>query len=493
MSKFLHSGQFRDKFSTLRLEYEQFFQREIQRIRTKASNNPTGQPSPVVDECLENHARTYILNGMFEALNWPLKCVDGLPLFIPEAPIESLERGSRRFLDYLGLSPTNQKPLIVIEAKRPNLKLPSNENLPELISSYLRGETLGSIWDEILNTMKDYIKSVFNKYNYSPHRAVITNGNWLILFLNPLQTFVNNDSDSGIIIVYYDYSEILSKASEVWAYLEYTNVAGKTETRVFNIGELPFQIETSKIKKITLGLKLIYCEIPTQYKVRPQINVLPIILIALYNDTWICLQRNFHPGFDLPHKYEKLTNHLQEVDTFSHDLLEELFLFINCRFDISPLSEHYEQDIKFFDDFKGVNNVSIYPYEGVQKFILITGTMTHFLRETPTISGCRFHEWKNSKSENVAALESPIVMANVFQPKSFFTDGQDQHCTHVIVRDVKVSQLNPDNRQRIGLRSNPDGAAFCEIIQFEEFLCCRTCVFEDECLKGCHVNFPCDS
>lgn len=231
MSKFLHSGQFRDNLAIIRDVYENTYRNQLKRKRDLASNNPTGRPSPPVDECLEYHARTYIINGMFEALNWPLQCDDGLPAFIPEAPLESLERGARRFLDYFGFSATTQKPLIIVEAKRPSLKLPSDSNHSETIANGLKGDNLGKKWNEILQTMKDYVISTAAHFGCAPLRAVITNGSWLILFADPAQTFLNDDLDVGSIIVYADHNEILNKAAEVWEYLEYTNVAGKTENK----------------------------------------------------------------------------------------------------------------------------------------------------------------------------------------------------------------------------------------------------------------------
>lgn len=492
MSKFLHPGQFRDKFASLRADYEEKYSKQLQRIRAAASNNPTGQPPPFVDECLEYHARTYIINGMFEALNWPLQCNDGLPTFVPEAPIESLERGTRRFLDYFGLNPATQKPLIIIEAKRPSLRLPSDENLPETIADGLRGQNLGEEWNEILSTIKDYINSVAAHFGYSPHRAVITNGSWLILFLDPAQTFTNRNFDSGAIVVYTDHNEIYSKAAEAWEYLEYTNVAGKTETRSCSVGELPFRIESGKINKITLGLKLIYFESPTQYKARPQINVLPIVLIALQNDVWIYVERNYHPGFDLPHKYEQLGDHLREVNDFIDSLLAEVVQNLHLQIDLSPITAHYEQEEMFFNEFKGVSDITVYPNGGVQRFILVTGTAPHFIRDMSSVVDCRYHAWKNSQDEGVAAIDGPIVMASVFRPKSFFVDGQAHHCSHATVLSAKASQLNQENRQRCGLRSSPNGAAFCEIIQFEEFLCCRACVFENVCAKAELFRLPCN-
>lgn len=490
MMEFRHPGQFRDRFALLRESYEERYRKNLQRIRAAYSNNQTGKPPPLVDDCLEYHARTYIINGMFEALNWPLQCADGLPALVPEAPIESLERGTRRFLDYFGLSPTSQKPLIVIEAKRPNLPLPSNEDLPEIITDGIKGDSLGKEWDAILSTLGDYVHSTDERYSYVPHRAVITNGDWLILFLNPARTFVYGNPDPGDIAVYINRNEIYERAAEIWSYLEYSEVAGNMEARSCSTGDLPFCVDVDKIKRITLGLKLIYSKAPTQYKPRPQINVLPIVLIVSQENVWIYVQRIHHQGFDLPHKYEQLGDHLREISTQSAELLAEVAQSLHRRIELSPIETHYEQDDLLFNQFKGVNMAG-YPDGGVQNFVLVTGTAAHFLRETPSVVDCRYHVWNNSRDDGVAALDGPVVMPSVHGPKSFFIDGRVHHCTHAVVYTAKTSLLNQENRQQCGCRSNPDNAAFCEIIDFEEFLCCRTCVFENICTKAKLFHLPC--
>lgn len=490
MIEYLHAGQFRDRFASLRVDYEQWYRKDIERIRVANSNNPTGKPPQLIDYCLEYHARTYIINGMFEALNWPLQCKDGLPALIPEAPVESLEKGTRRFLDYFGLSLTTRKPLIVIEAKRPYLQLPSDNNLPERITAGIKGDSIGSEWNEILSTLGDYIHSTAVHYSYAPLRAVITNGSWLILFLNPAQTFVNGNPDPGDIIVYIDHDEICKKAAEVWQYLEYSNIAGNTETRSYSVGDLPFCIDASKIKTITLGLRLVYGNTPTQRKAKPHINILPVVLIASQDNVWIYVKDNHHDGFDLPHKYQQLADHLHDVNVYSLELLTEVAQTLQLQINLSPITAHYKQEEGMFSKFRGVNDITAYPNDGTQRFILVTGATSHFLSETPSVVDCKYHVWNNARAEGAAALDGPVVMASL-SPKSFFEDNLAHHCTHTAVYAAKTSQLNQENRQKCGCRSNPDGAAFCEIIQFEEFLCCRTCVFESICTNVALFHLPC--
>lgn len=264
----------------------------------------------------------------------------------------------------------------------------------------------------------------------------------------------------------------------------------KQRIKKYQVGELPFCIDARKINKATLGLRLIYSEQPTHDKPRPEIIVLPIVLIASQDNVWVLVQRN-HKGFDLPHRYDQLRDHLREVSAYSADLLVEVMQNPNLQISLSPITEHYEQEEQVFNELKGVHDITIYPNGGTQNFIIVTGDTSHFLWERPSIDDCKYHIWKNAYDDGVAGLDGPIIMSNVFRPKSFFVDGQDHHCTHATVLSAKASQLNPENRQRCGLRSSPNGAAFCEIIQFEEHLCCRACVFENICTKAELFRLPC--
>jgi hypothetical protein len=106
-------GQFREGFSKLRDVYDNKYRKQLEKIRSCASGNPTEHPSPIVDECLEYHVRTFVINGFFEALNWPIICDDDLPPMIPETPVQSLgvwckySIGSSPFF-----TPSKNKPII---------------------------------------------------------------------------------------------------------------------------------------------------------------------------------------------------------------------------------------------------------------------------------------------------------------------------------------------------------------------------------------------
>ena len=102
MSRVRNADAFLLRFRGSRKTYEKIFAKRIADIRQKF----TGQPQEsLLDNTLEAHERTYIVNDLLAALNWRLdaRTEDGLPNLIPEAPVRSEERKTVRFLDYLGL------------------------------------------------------------------------------------------------------------------------------------------------------------------------------------------------------------------------------------------------------------------------------------------------------------------------------------------------------------------------------------------------------
>ena len=77
---------------------------------------------------LEAHAREFMVNSVLEALNWRMSIAgdEYLPNLVPEAPLQSVGRDTTRFLDYLGLERETDRPLLIVESKRPSSKLPGS-------------------------------------------------------------------------------------------------------------------------------------------------------------------------------------------------------------------------------------------------------------------------------------------------------------------------------------------------------------------------------
>ena len=188
MSRVRNADEFLLRFRKACDDYNRLFGPRVAKVRAEYAKSPVGKPPPSVDESLEAHIRVYVVNALLAALNWRLdaKPEDGLPNLIPEAPIASEEKGTTRFLDYLGFERQTNSPLLIVETKRPSSVLPQlmtpfdSSSDPEIISRGLAGEPLMGQWSEWLACLRDYVCSVHAKTRQTPRRVVLTNGKWLV-------------------------------------------------------------------------------------------------------------------------------------------------------------------------------------------------------------------------------------------------------------------------------------------------------------------------
>ena len=187
--------------------------------------------------------------------------------------------------------------------------------------------------------------------------------------------------------------------------------------------------------------------------------------------------------YTLPHRYEDLPNHLNEVEQAALRLLNDVNRQLGTSLSASPLTEHYDNE----DDFAGLPGVQ---EQDSDRFILVTGDKTHYILPKSSVTNCPYHEWQACQRNGVPSSSAPIVARSV-DPRSFFISGELHHCAHRDVNRAKSSQITQNNRERCGLRSGQDGQAFCEIWRFEQYLCCRTCAFEEVCTKAEIFRLPC--
>ena len=138
-------------------EYERTFEPLISRLRQQYTGKLEEQ---LVNDHLEFHARVYFVNAFLAALNWRLDQSpgNGLPNLVPEVPVRSEERRTVRFLDYLGLERDTDRPLLIVETKRPGDPLPRLRSgqpastYSEIIARGCSGEALSGEWNNWLET-----------------------------------------------------------------------------------------------------------------------------------------------------------------------------------------------------------------------------------------------------------------------------------------------------------------------------------------------------
>jgi hypothetical protein len=153
------------------------------------------------------------------------------------------------------------------------------------------------------------------------------------------------------------------------------------------------------------------------------------------------------------------------------------------------LETHYA-DTESFKDLPAV--VEIRHEEGSpasHELLIVTGSNTHYLLAEPTVPDCPYHDWVQSRDAGYE-FERAIEIRSV-EPRSFFKSRELHHCSHRLVAAAKAEEITAENRDRCGSRSGRNGEAFCEIWRLDEYLCCRSCAFQDVCTKSEVFTLPC--
>jgi hypothetical protein len=507
VSRIRNAGQFRVQFQMACTHYETRYKPLLDRMRAEYLSTSPGMIPPYVDEALEAHTREYLINALLHALNWRMNCdlEEGLPSLMPEAPITSTERKTTRFLDYLGFERETQKPLFIVEAKRLKSPLPQRkeivqkdkfrtptDDLPDIICEGLGGtDLIPGEWNKWLGTLRDYVCSVKEKAGYAPQRVVITNGNWLVLFTDPVDAFLGSAPDPARIAIWRDHDDINRRYAELFQWLEYFSVSG--EKLSLSVEELRFHIAPESVDCVVHGLRVQYFEEPGfyVYQPSPMIKVSPILFLHVCQGIWVRVEESNESCIKrLPHKYEELPEHLDTIAGLATGLLERVNEVLGISLVPSSLISHYNNPA-LFDERLGVEEVSFRLDTRSTEYLVVTGSNTHYLLQQPSVSGCPYHNWSAAKQKGVESNPEPVFKRRVNDPRSFFKSGEAHHCAHGGVAKAKASPITPESFNQCSPRSGRFGHAFCEIAGFEEHLCCRACAFEDVCTKSPIFHLPC--
>jgi hypothetical protein len=304
----------------------------------------------------------------------------------------------------------------------------------------------------------------------------------LILFLDPSDAFLDGGTlNPDRILVFSEWSDIERRCANLFRHLEHGIVLG--ETPGLTPGELPFHIAGNAVDRLMHGLHLRYIEQPGIYQPSPVIKVAPVIFLRSRYGAWLRVEAPPRE-YELPHQGDRLAEHLAEVQEAATNLLCQVNNGLGISLQPSPLSEHHE-DEDVFEPIRGVRE------RGPDEFLVVTGDRTHYLLPEPSVPDCPYHDWAQSHTAGVASNPGPIMTRSI-KPRSFFFSTEMHHCTHRDVASAKASRITAENQMLCGSRSGQQGQAFCEIWRFELHLCCRTCAFEEVCIKAEEVfRLPC--
>jgi len=487
----LSANDFRVAFRSIRENYRTHFEPRIADLRV-AYATPTRR-NPRLEQALEAHVRMYVIDGMLSALRWVIvpSTPDDIANMIPEGQIDPAT-GERRFMDYLGFEREVDQPLLVVEAKRPSkFPVPANgsvEAAPALISQWLvEPASAETPWDEWLPSLADYVRAVALRTGRFPVRTAITDGNWLVIFESPQDSFAQGaNPNPDLIHVFMCESEIIERYDKVFALLDQYQVSRRAED--LPPGAIRGAVDPQHVASLMHGLRLHYASDETFGHLVPTISVLPVIFLRSNSGSWLKVA---HKVVDteairsFPIRYDELATHLANVREDAERLLDRVQHQLGNHLEPTDLVDHYRDDA-----FESLHGVEELPGRS-DDFWIVTGQATHFLLSAPEEIACRYHDFGRAREDQCQALENPLINPSINRPRAFFTNGRAHHCCNEDVFEAKRVLIQIENLDRCGTRSGRIKDKFCEIARVEELLCCRLCAFHDVCSGSEILVLPC--
>ena len=373
--------------------------------------------------------------------------------------------GSRRRLDYHGRDNLHGRSLLVVEAKRPRLRLPdsSGESLHTSFANafnaiHKQNTAVHSIsvkWQKILESVVDYIRRIVESYGHAPTRFAISNGEWFVVISDLERSLLRGEAVADHVSVFEDTADIVSRADTFCSLLGYRRLSG----------HIPAQHPSALSDFIPAGEVATCARIVDVHYVRhgerqPLISVSIGVWIRIRRGAWVLFQKNYSNQFViLSDDTSNLPEELSRVKSRANDLLDELRAHHELRFaSMDELEKALEDDRSSLDFFEPPSILVRAKQRDVYR--VVTSEHVLYFTENSLHDDCRFHSWGPCRNDGSAVGDRPVVAPST-EPRCFFPSGSPYHCAHSAIQ-VRRSKV-------------------CLLLPFEEYLCCRRCVFLNRC------------
>lgn len=462
---------------------------EAFRARTDRSGPPAFIGAAYRDP-LEHATRRYVIDEILSGLGWDLSRMTR------EMVEEARARGDTTlFLDYLGVNPELRVPLLIVEGKawgKPFVT-PSNTGAaaqvaaspssPEaLIAKAIEHCKAGGQpgkspvileWAEWIYKLHQYVTTVHRESGHVVQQLAITSGRWWVIFTRPYDTFVVAGPVNTVNIRVLEGREVIERSDNIFDHLARQNLI-RDPPSLIQPSQLSGYVDRADIVRLYHALWVVRRKDGAHFDAFPQINLYPSIVVERRDGQLLAVIDHLRPRITIPHTYDALSRHIDEVETNAAALLEAVRAEVGVALAPSPLTAFpgfpvtggllapagSSQTVQFLKS-------SATPDE----FLLVTGSSSHFLLPHPTIASCAGHSWSECRALHENQRDAAIVNRS-YDPASFFTTLEPHHCAHRTVH----------NRR----------AARCHIAPFDEFLCCRACIFQTVCWTGDELaRLPC--
>ena len=287
---------------------------------------------------LERATRRHVIDVILTGLGWALDHYGRDTLEEIQAKGETT-----LFLDYLGVDPRSRAPLLIIEAKawaKPfvfasasivNRSGPGNTMddaaslLARAVDHVKKGGHADSSpvtqeWAKWIAKLRDYVRTVHTTSGHCAERVVVTSGQWLVIFCNPMAAFLAEGSpaDSGILCFYRE--DLIERSDEIHHWLAWKALIREPPERL-RPAQLRSYVTASHVANIFRALWVVHRVDGAHFDVHPQITVYPALIIRRLDDLLITVVDE-HQRFTIPHEANDLSRHIGDVAASADILLQ---------------------------------------------------------------------------------------------------------------------------------------------------------------------------
>jgi len=481
----LDTGRVRTQLGRLRDEYEERLEAYIADL-----------DGTTKDRALEAHTRGWLLDQVLKLFGWSPESV------IPEYPVESAPDSdkNRWFLDYLGLEigkDGKSVPLLVVEAKRlrePGPSPSSNKgpqsvwSSAELLAMALaKSAKLKGKWPEWLATAREYVVRLHQDRGRYPQRYVMTNGEWFVIFTDPIAAFVDKTATSSSILVYESWSAFCGGLEQSLPHIERHHLLTKSDVQEVEVGQLAIALEyEGGLSRWMYAADILYRRDPAVFEPDPipDFKVWSVILAKCGSGAWIAVRVSAVDGpLRLPsntHDHDRhMSIHLEAVQNVATKARR--IAVDSAGIGEWPEPSTLEQHLLDSDGLACVPLSVILPHSspGVTHLRVLTGQSAHFVQPPSHRAwACTFHRVDDCLGDR----KGPHPYGRSLTSNTFFKSSEAEACLHRSSREAKGPQpVAQDDRAR------------CHLWAVETGLCCRICTLESVCFarRSFAAAMPC--
>lgn len=428
---------------------------------------------------LEHTTRRYVIDEILSGLGWSL---GRMTLEMVE---EARVRGDTTlFLDYLGVNPSSRVPLLIVEGKawaKPFVtessagaaaQVQTSPSSPEaLIAKAIEHCKTGGQpaqspialeWAEWLAKLHQYVTTMHEQSGHVVQRLAITAGRWWVIFTRPSDTFIVAGPVNTVNIRVFEGREVIERSDEIFDQLARGNLI-RNPPGLIQPGQLSTYADRADIVRLYHALWVARRRDGAHFDAFPQINLYPAIVIERRDGLLLAVVDHLLGRITVPHNYDTLPAHIGEVDGIAMALLQAVHAEAGIALPASPLTTFpgFPATGGLFAPAGKARTIRFLKSSPTpDEFLLVTGTESHYLLLRPTVDPCAGHTWSECHALRENQRDAAIVSRS-YDPASFFTTIEAHHCAHRTVHNRRCDR--------------------CHIAPFEEFLCCRACVFQTSC------------